>query len=100
MGPDFVVVRRVSLEDVAQVRLAEHDQVVERFATDRSDQPLNVAVLPRRTRRSWVIPDPHGTNAAGICKTERDVTAPNQVTRCLVPGKGISHLACDPLGGG
>src|ERR1700680_3686055 len=32
MGPDFVVVRRVSLEDVGQVRLAEHDEVVERFA--------------------------------------------------------------------
>jgi hypothetical protein len=43
---DFVVIRRVSLEDVAQVRLAKHDQVVEGFATDRSDEPLNVAVLP------------------------------------------------------
>ena len=28
--------------------LTEHDEMVERFATDRSDEPLNVAVLPRR----------------------------------------------------
>ena len=27
---------------------AEHDEVVERFATDRADEPLNVAVLPQR----------------------------------------------------
>ncbi len=29
MGPDFVVIRSVSLQDVAQVRFAEHDEVVE-----------------------------------------------------------------------
>jgi NAD(P)-dependent dehydrogenase (short-subunit alcohol dehydrogenase family) len=29
----------------AQVRLAEHDELVESFATDRSDEPLNVAVV-------------------------------------------------------
>jgi hypothetical protein len=28
------------------MRFAEHDEVVERFATYRSDEPLNVAVLP------------------------------------------------------
>ena len=48
MGADLIVVRSVSLEDTAQVRFAEHDKVVERFATYRSDEPLNVAVLPWR----------------------------------------------------
>ena len=33
MGPDFVVIRSVGLQDIAQVRFAEHHQVVERFAT-------------------------------------------------------------------
>ena len=28
--------------------LTEHDEMVERFATDRFDEPLNVAVLPQR----------------------------------------------------
>jgi len=46
MGPDLIVVRNVSLQNVARVRFAEHDEVVERFATYRSDQPLYVAVLP------------------------------------------------------
>jgi hypothetical protein len=29
------------------MRLAEHDYMVEAFATYRSDEPLEVAVLPR-----------------------------------------------------
>ncbi len=29
MRPDFVVIRSVSLQDMAQVRFAEHDDVVE-----------------------------------------------------------------------
>ncbi len=29
MGPDLIVVRSVSLQDSAQVRFAEHDEVVE-----------------------------------------------------------------------
>ncbi len=47
MRPDLVVVRSVSLEDMAQLNFAEHDKVVKGFATYRPDEPLNVAVLPR-----------------------------------------------------
>ena len=89
-GP--VVIRSVSLQDTAQVRFAEHDEVVERFATDRSDEALNVAVLPRRAWRRRVISDPHCTNAAGVRWTECAVAVANQVTRRFVPGKGIAPL--------
>ena len=98
MGPDLIVVRSVGLEDTAQVRLAEHDEVVERFATYRSDEPFDVAVLPRRARCGRVISDPHGTNAAGVRWTECAVAVANQVMRRFVPGKRVSHLTCDPLG--
>jgi hypothetical protein len=70
MRPDLIVVRSVSLQDVAQVRFAEHDEVVERFAAYRSDQPLYVAVLPRRSRGGRVMSDLHRTNAAGVGWTE------------------------------
>ena len=42
---DLVIIRSVSLQDTAQVHLAEYDEVVERFATDRSDEPRDVAIL-------------------------------------------------------
>src|SRR5271169_5996060 len=99
MSPDLVVVRSVSLEDMAQVGFAEHDEVVEGFATDRSDEPLNVAVLPRRVWCGRVISDPHCTNAAGIRRAECAVAVANQMTWRFVPGKGVSHLPGNPLGG-
>src|ERR1700681_1088324 len=99
MSPDLIVIRSVSLQDTAQVRFAEHDEVVERFATYRSDEPLNVAVLPRRAWCGRVISDPHCTNAAGVRRTECAVAVANQVMRRFVPGKRVSHLTCDPLGG-
>ena len=66
MGPDRVVVRGVRLENAAQIRLAEHDQVIEAFAPDRADEALDVAVLPRRTRRSLMIANSYRPNAAGV----------------------------------
>ncbi|HEY6418047.1 MAG TPA: hypothetical protein VIX59_03505 [Candidatus Binataceae bacterium] len=51
MGPHLIVIHSVGLQDTAQVRFAEHDEVIERFATDRSDEPFNVRVLPRRAWR-------------------------------------------------
>ena len=44
MGPDLIVIGSVSLQDSVQVRFAEHNEVVERFATDRSDEPLDMSI--------------------------------------------------------
>src|ERR1700736_2171588 len=84
MSSDLIVIRSVSLQDTAQVRFAEHDEVVERFATYRSDEPLNVAVLPRRAWCGRVISDPHCTNAAGVRRTvdeDRGRPAPYSLSR-------------------
>ncbi len=45
MCTDLILIRSVRPQDTAQVRFAEHDEVVERFAPDRFDEPLNVAVI-------------------------------------------------------
>jgi hypothetical protein len=47
MRPDIVVIVAVSPEDPAQMGLAEDDDVIEAFATDRADQPLRMPILPR-----------------------------------------------------
>jgi hypothetical protein len=59
------------------MRLAEHDEMVERFATDRSDEPLNVAVLPRRAWCGGVISDP-------IARTRRVRAGPNAPSRSRI----------------
>ncbi len=47
MRPDLVVIGSVILQNAAQLRFVEHDQVIEAFAPNRSDEALDVAVLPR-----------------------------------------------------
>ena len=49
-------------------------RVVEWFATDRSNEPFNVPVLPRRAWRRGAISDPHCANA-------RMYTGPNAPSR-------------------
>ena len=46
----FIVVSAVVCQQIAKVPFPGHHNMVETFASDRSDQPFNMAVLPRRAR--------------------------------------------------
>jgi hypothetical protein len=46
MGSDDVVVLHVTHKDVAQVLLADHNNMVKAFPADRADQTLHISVLP------------------------------------------------------
>src|ERR1019366_10566907 len=67
------------------------------FAAYRSDQPLNVPVLPRRAWRRRAISDLHCANAVSIGWTISSVAVTNQVTRSFVPGEGVGNLTRDPF---
>ena len=56
----MMVPRLVGLEDPTQVSLAQGDDMIDALATDRSDQPLCEAVLPRRAWRNRLVTDAHG----------------------------------------
>jgi hypothetical protein len=45
-----IVVASILSQGPAQMRLAQHDDVVHALATDRADQPLGKRILPRRVR--------------------------------------------------
>src|SRR5262249_25018460 len=65
MNARFVIIRGILAQDPAQVRLPKHDQVVETFPADRTDQPLDVRVLPRRSGARSACPEcPWRANAA------------------------------------
>jgi hypothetical protein len=77
--------------------LAEDDDVIQTFSADRTDKTLSVRVLPRRSRRSDDLRDPHRSNAMTECRTIGFVSVPQQIARCSVPGKGLGHLARKPI---
>jgi len=47
VSPRAVVIADISLEDTAEVSLAEDDHMIEAFSADGTDQPLRISVLPR-----------------------------------------------------
>ena len=46
MRARFVIVGAILCQQMEQVTFAEHHDMVEALASDRSDQPFNMTVLP------------------------------------------------------
>jgi hypothetical protein len=46
MRTRFVIVGAIFCQQMVQVTLAEHHDMVEALASDRSDQPFNMTILP------------------------------------------------------
>ena len=87
----------IRIQDAAQRRLVEHDEVVEAFAPDRPDQALNVGALPRRSRR--------GEHFANIQVLERRpegvpinrIAITQEIARGAIPGESLSDLTRGPF---
>jgi hypothetical protein len=56
-GPRRVVVVDVLRQNRPQMLLAVHHNMIETFASTRSNQPLGIRVLPRRTGRNYRLPN-------------------------------------------
>src|SRR6266478_7466593 len=57
MCPRPVVVVDVLRQDLAKVPVADHDNVVKAFPSNRGNHPLGIRVLPRRAGRDDRLPD-------------------------------------------
>ena len=74
MRSDVVIVGGISGEDPAQMGVAEDDEVIEAFPSDRADQPLRNAHSARVTAGRRVIAYAHGCKTPGDRMTIRSVT--------------------------
>src|SRR5215831_19476704 len=99
MNPRFIVIRGIPTQDPAQVRLPKYDHVVETFPSDRTDQSLDVWILPRRSGCSRLVPNAHGTQPLPEDRAIRSVSVPNKIARCTVPRKRLGYLTRNPLRG-
>jgi len=88
----LIVVSAITCQQMAQVPFSQHHDMVEALASDRSDQPLNMTVLPRRTWRDWSVANAHGSQPACYCGTIGRVTVSDEIARCLIPWKCFGDL--------
>ncbi len=75
--------------------LTQNDDMIQALAPDRSDQPFDKAILPRRGWRGRFVPDAHGAKSACDNAPIDPIPIADEVVRSLIPGKGLRYLAAD-----
>src|SRR6202790_2670447 len=99
MRPYLVVIIHVRQQDVTEVSLAEHNNVVKAFAADRTYQPFSISILPRGARRRRSIADAYRSESADKNLTIGPIPVTNEIAGSLFPAAGFRDLICDPICG-
>src|SRR5882672_1671008 len=97
MRPYLVVITHVRQQDVTEESLAEHNNVVKAFPSDRTDQPFSICVLPRGARRRRSIADAYRSESADKDLTIGAVPVTNEIAGSLFPPACLRDLICDPF---
>src|SRR6266403_1481671 len=99
MRTHLVVVFHVRQQHMTKMPLAEHNNVVKAFPSDRTDQPFSISVLPRGTRRCWPVANACRSESADKNLTIGPVPVTNEIARRLFPPACFRDLICDPFCG-
>ena len=97
MGPHCIVVPGIRPQHPLEMRLSKDDRVVETFSAYRPNDPLNVSVLPWRSRRCWTVPDSHRVNPIFKGCAVARISVTQQISRRTLPGKGLGDLPALPV---
>src|SRR4029077_20901122 len=97
MCASLVVIAHIRSQNLPQVGLAGHDHMVEAFPSDRTDEPLDISILPGRPRCCGSIPDAHCSQTPDDCIGVNRVSISDHVFWDPVPRKCIDDLSCYPF---
>ena len=100
MSPRVEIIAEVSFQRPSQMPLSQHDDVIEAFSANASDQPFREWILPGTPRCCEHFLDAHTLNSLSEIATIHSVTVPYQIPRCRVLRKGFDDLLCCPFCGG
>src|SRR5690348_18316749 len=87
-----IVVSRVIGQQMPEVPFPQHHDMVEAFASDRTDQPFNMTILPRRGWRDRPVANAHGSQPPDDRGAIRGVAVTDEVARCLIPWECFGDL--------
>ena len=92
-GP--IVIFHVTEQQVTEVALAEYNNVVKAFPSDRTDQPFSICVLPRGPWRCWSVANAYRSEFADKDLTIGPVPVTNEIAGSLFPPACFRDLICD-----
>ena len=95
-----MVIVEIGIQNPLQVDLVQHDQVVEAFPANRSDDPLDVRILPGRLGRDRDFVDAQPLDAFAEVVAVDAVAVSDHVSRGFVEGEGLDDLLSRPPGRG
>jgi hypothetical protein len=79
--------------------LTQNDHVIEQLASNTSNQPLGVGVLPRRRWRSHDFLNSQSTQFPADFLAIYGIAVSQQIARCRLKGEGLYQLLRRPNGG-
>ena len=97
MRSETVVIVSVGFQDLAQMRLATDDYVIDTLAPDRSDKPFGKAILPGRGWRNRFVPNAHSPQSTCDNGAVDPIAVPDHITRSPIPRKCLGDLTCNPF---
>ena len=92
-----VVVFHVRQQNMPQVSLADHHDMVEAFPADRANQPLRVSILPRRPRGNGLIADAQRSQTPNEHLAVAGISITDQMIGCWLPAEGLHKLIGKPV---
>ena len=84
MRSEIIIIVGVTFQNSAQMRLAQDNDVVQTLTPDRSDQPFDKTILPRRGWCDRLVPDAHGAQSARDDAAMDPVAIADEVVRSLI----------------
>src|SRR5467141_2673444 len=97
MSPGIQIVTEVSFENPSQMRLSKHDDVVEAFPANTSNQTLGKRILPRTPWNSEHFRDSHALNPVSEVAAVNSVPITDQIAGRRVFWKCFDDLLCGPF---
>ena len=100
MRPTTLVVFEVALQNSTQPGLMEDNDVIQALSSNRSDQSLEIGMLPRTLGRSQDFLNAHPFRHLAEFQPVRSVAIAQQILQRMVPRKCFQKLSGGPLCGG
>jgi len=79
------------------VSLAEHNNVVKAFPSDRTDQPFGICVLPQGTRRCWSVANAYRSKPSDEDFAIGHIPIADRIAGSLFPTACFRELIGDPF---
>ena len=98
MSARLLVVFKVAAQNLSQVLLSQHDDVVQALPPNGTDQSLRKSVLPRALWCGEHFDHAHFCYAVPELLTVNSIAVADQVPRCTIMRKCFAHLLSDPCG--